>query len=379
MVDPVCSAMRTRRKPASSLQVSERKILWAASAAWSAPRAVGKAAQKASPTVLKTWPPLAAMAPCMASSWRPRAVLIVSGHSSHSLLEPSISVNRKVTVPLGGATMRSASSFSLEGTIALGSLAGVFGRVSKLFWAGLKPAPTGNSLLGRRSVGGVGVFFGHRMWGVCGGRFGFVLGEPFVAFYGELRGGTFQPLREPPARRAQERHNGGYEHAPDDGRIDGDGYGHAESELLDGGVAGYHESEEDGDHDHGSGGDHTRRGGEAVDDSLVRVAGLFVLLADVGHEEDLVVHGEAEEDGEHHQRRVGDDAERGEDREHVHGHRLERDKERTEREHQQQERKDEDDSYDHWKLVRDLARQVDVAGGGSADVALHALSPGRLG
>jgi hypothetical protein len=66
---------------------------------------VGKAAQKASPIVLKTWPPWASMALRKISSWRERTVRIVSGLFSHILLEPSMSVNRKVTVPLGGAAI----------------------------------------------------------------------------------------------------------------------------------------------------------------------------------------------------------------------------------------------------------------------------------
>jgi hypothetical protein len=51
-------------------------------------------------------------------SWRARAVLIVWGLLSHILLEPSMSVNKKVTVPLGGATICYVSSFSVRGTIA---------------------------------------------------------------------------------------------------------------------------------------------------------------------------------------------------------------------------------------------------------------------
>src|SRR5918993_3412709 len=199
-------------------------------------------------------------------------------------------------------------------------------------------------------------------------RRGYVLGEPLASFDGKVRGRALQPLRQPPAHRSEERHDRRYQYAPDDGGIDRDRYGHAETELFDGGVTVYYEGEEDGDHDHGRRGDHTRRGGEAVDDGLVRIAGLFVLLPDVGHQEDLVVHRQAEEDGEHHQGHVGDygdgafqpyqacgpvvvegvgnDAEGGEDGEHVHRHRLERDQERTEGYQQQQEREDEHDRYD---------------------------------
>jgi hypothetical protein len=50
------------------------------------------------------------------------------------------------------------------------------------------------------------------------GRPGFVFGEPGIAFDGELRGRALQPLREPPARRPEERHDRGHENAPDHGR-----------------------------------------------------------------------------------------------------------------------------------------------------------------
>src|SRR5579871_2132631 len=71
------------------------------SAAWSASDAVENAAQKASPMVLNTTPSLASMACRSTASCRARAERIASGYCSHSLVLPSISVNRNVTVPLG--------------------------------------------------------------------------------------------------------------------------------------------------------------------------------------------------------------------------------------------------------------------------------------
>jgi hypothetical protein len=74
-----------------------------------------KAAQKASPTVLKTYPPLPSMALCRISSWRTRAFCMADASRSHILVEPSMSVNRKVTVPVGGGTaIRCTSSFPAD-------------------------------------------------------------------------------------------------------------------------------------------------------------------------------------------------------------------------------------------------------------------------
>src|SRR5215212_3297380 len=50
------------------------------------------------------------------SSWRARVVRIVSGCLSQSLVEPSTSVKRKVTVPVGAWVTRFASSLRKEHT-----------------------------------------------------------------------------------------------------------------------------------------------------------------------------------------------------------------------------------------------------------------------
>src|ERR671916_1453664 len=54
-------------------------------------------------------------------SWRASASDMASGLLSHILVEPSMSVNRKVTVPVGGLATTSTSSFFPSGdTIAAG-------------------------------------------------------------------------------------------------------------------------------------------------------------------------------------------------------------------------------------------------------------------
>src|SRR5262245_45116060 len=67
---------------------------------------MGKDAQKASPMVLNTTPPLVSMAARRSASWRAKAMRIMSGCSSHKRVEPSMSVKRKVMVPLGMSIMR---------------------------------------------------------------------------------------------------------------------------------------------------------------------------------------------------------------------------------------------------------------------------------
>ena len=55
---------------------------------------------------------------CRISSWRARALCIACGWPSHILVEPSMSVNRKVTVPAGGPFIGCASPFPLRETTA---------------------------------------------------------------------------------------------------------------------------------------------------------------------------------------------------------------------------------------------------------------------
>jgi hypothetical protein len=80
-------------------------VRWAASAAASASSAWAKAAQKASPIVLKTWPPWLSMAVRSSASWRTSAEDIASRWCSHRRVEPSMSVKRKVSVPVGNVVM----------------------------------------------------------------------------------------------------------------------------------------------------------------------------------------------------------------------------------------------------------------------------------
>jgi hypothetical protein len=63
---------------------------------------VEKAAQNAPLTALKTYPPWASVAPLSISPWRVMATCMAGALCSQCLVEPSMSANRKVMVPVGG-------------------------------------------------------------------------------------------------------------------------------------------------------------------------------------------------------------------------------------------------------------------------------------
>jgi hypothetical protein len=68
-----------------------------------------------------------------------------------------------------------------------------------------------------------------------------------------------------------------------------------------------HEGGEHRDHDQRCGGDHARTVLEAVGDGVAGGLAVHVPLAHAGHQEHLVVHGEAEDDADEHDRQEGDD------------------------------------------------------------------------
>jgi hypothetical protein len=108
-----------------------------------------------------------------------------------------------------------------------------------------------------------------------------------------------------------------------------------------------------------------------VHDALVAVAGAHVVLTDPAQQEDLVVHRQPEEDGEHDHRQEradrhvvvdteqtaapsplehGDDhAVGGADGQQVHDSCLERNQDRAEHHHQQQERQEDDGADEQWQ------------------------------
>src|SRR5262245_36044710 len=76
-------------------------LTWTSTAAPTAAGADPKAAPNPSPPTENTKPPCRSMVACTSASWRARASLMRRGARSHSAVEPSMSVNRKVTAPDG--------------------------------------------------------------------------------------------------------------------------------------------------------------------------------------------------------------------------------------------------------------------------------------
>ena len=81
----------------------------ASTAASQAPRADPNAAHTPSPVCLNNQPPLASTAVRSTSSWAANATRIASASASQRRVEPSISVNRNVTVPDGRSAISAVS------------------------------------------------------------------------------------------------------------------------------------------------------------------------------------------------------------------------------------------------------------------------------
>ena len=140
---------------------------------------------------------------------------------------------------------------------------------------------------------------------------------------------------------------------------------------------------------------------EAVGDRGGVVAGAVVLLLDAAEEEHLVVHRQAEHDGEHHQRRprldrsLLPDAEqarapaplehrdhqavRDADGEQVHHHRLQRHQDRAEHHHQQQERQQQHDAHDDGQHLERVRGEVADRRGQAADRRVERRARDRVG
>ncbi len=98
-----CSPIRTFRGPVAGGQVASVSARWAPSTAVIADRVEENATAMPSPIVLNTTPPFSVHASVRMRLWSASASAIASGDSSHRRVEASMSVNRKVTVPVGRA------------------------------------------------------------------------------------------------------------------------------------------------------------------------------------------------------------------------------------------------------------------------------------
>jgi len=106
--------MRTRSGPVSG-HGSASSARCASTHAATAATGSANAAWKASPIVLKWYPPWARMAAARMALCRSSATRIVVRSRSHRRVDPSMSVNRKVTSPEGGAK----GMIGVEGTATM--------------------------------------------------------------------------------------------------------------------------------------------------------------------------------------------------------------------------------------------------------------------
>src|SRR4029079_12938996 len=110
---PVWRPIRPRTS-APSGHASAARLRWASTAAATPPVTSGKTAKMPSPSVFSSCPPAARIDARMISGGRARSAVQASiGSACASFVEPSMSVNRKVTVPTGLALVGACASTSV--------------------------------------------------------------------------------------------------------------------------------------------------------------------------------------------------------------------------------------------------------------------------
>ena len=114
-------------------------------------------------------------------------------------------------------------------------------------------------------------------------------------------------MREPPVPASHQAHERGHEQGSDHGRVEDDSRREPDPELLDVRPRARREHEEGEHQDKGSARHELPRPREPKRDGLARVARLVVRLTHAREHEDLVVHRQAEEEGEDHQGNPRDD------------------------------------------------------------------------
>ena len=133
------------------------------------------------------------------------------------------------------------------------------------------------------------------------------------ALRGDPRQHPVQPPRQPPGVAAQQRHDGRHQQQAHHGRVDQHAERQSQAQHLDHDVVGQDEGGEDADHDEGGAGDDPGGDLQRVRDRAPAVPGADPRLVHPGEQEDLVVHAQAEDDGEHHHRHVALDRHRAGD------------------------------------------------------------------
>ena len=210
-----------------------------------------------------------------------------------------------------------------------------------------------------------------------------------------------QPGRHPPVPVAEETHGGRYEEGPHDGRVERDGYRHAEAERLD-----EHDLREDeraghDDHDEGRARDDPAAALEPACDRRAVVGAGVIGLLHAAEQEDLVVHRQAEQDAEeddrlgrlHVAQRLEADQRRqvpvledphqrteaGDDREAVHDQRLERQHHRPQQQEQHEVGGDEDEQGRAGEVLAHPGDHVGHLGRASRDLDRKTGRRGQCG
>ena len=193
-----------------------------------------------------------------------------------------------------------------------------------------------------------------------------------------------------PVPLPQQTHRGRQEDGPDDRGVEEDGHGEAQAKLADDDQAEGHEDGEDHDHDGRRAGDRAGRLGDAPSHRAMGVQAAVVPLLDPREDEHLVVHRQAEEDGEdedghpvlddlagsHAERAAEEPVLEDEDQdavgrprgEQVQHDRLERDDQRAEDRQQEQEAQAQDEQEDLDHAVGEDLRLIQAHGRVAGDV-----------
>ncbi len=216
---------------------------------------------------------------------------------------------------------------------------------------------------------------------------------------GNIRAGTLDlqagqhsvgPAGQPPVAVAEQLHRCGHQDHPHERRIDEHRDRQPEADQLDRPDVGHDEAAEHTDHDRSRSGDDPGCRRQALHDSGAVVARAVVLLTDGREQEDLVVHRQAEDDGEEHHRSPGLDgraridtehaaepspledhhhhAVGGADRQQVHDDGLERHEHAAEDDEQQHEAQQEHTADEPRQSAGEDRREVDADRGLPSDV-----------
>ena len=196
----------------------------------------------------------------------------------------------------------------------------------------------------------------------------------------EVREGLVEPARDRPGALAEHREQRRHHRHAHDQRVGQDRDAEQEAELLRDAIVADREGEEHRAHDQRGGDDHAADAGDAVGERAAHRLAPHVLLAHPAHQEDLVVHREAEQDGERDRRHerldrpgpvepedahavpelddADEHAEPDERREQRGERRLDGDHERAERHREQQHGHADDEEQEPRQPVQDLVADV---------------------